>query len=110
MTNYKLVKGGSIQRLSDSAFIPPDPANRDYADYLAWAEAGGVANPADAPVIDCKSLALAALDVSDSTALRCFKSGIAFPAEWQNYITALRGIVKSGAGPLPDRPAYPAGT
>lgn len=25
-----------IQRMSDSAFIPFDPDNRDYAAYLAW--------------------------------------------------------------------------
>lgn len=50
MTNYKLLSGGSIQRLSDMACIPPDEANRDYADYLAWVEAGGVADPTD-PIV-----------------------------------------------------------
>ena len=29
--------------------IPPDPANRHYAEYLAWVEDGGVPDPYVAP-------------------------------------------------------------
>jgi hypothetical protein len=36
-----------VQRLSDTAFIPFDPQNRDYADYLKWLEEGNVPEPAD---------------------------------------------------------------
>jgi hypothetical protein len=31
---------GMIQRDEDGAFIPFDPANRDYQDYLAWLDEG----------------------------------------------------------------------
>ena len=34
-----------ILRLSDSAYIPKDPENRDYAEYLDWVESGGVTLP-----------------------------------------------------------------
>jgi hypothetical protein len=44
---YKLTSGTSIQRLADNAFIPPDPANTDYAAYLKWVEEGNTADEAD---------------------------------------------------------------
>ena len=45
----KVFESDSIQRLSDGAFIPADPANRDYAEYLSWVEAGNTPEEADAP-------------------------------------------------------------
>jgi hypothetical protein len=48
---YKLFKSISeyecVQRLSDNAFIPFDPANTDYQAYLKWLEEGGQPLPAD---------------------------------------------------------------
>jgi hypothetical protein len=46
---YQLTTGTSIIRLSDGAFIPPDPANTDYAAYLEWVEAGNTPEPVPAP-------------------------------------------------------------
>jgi hypothetical protein len=36
-----------VQRQSDNAFIPFDPANSDYQAYLKWIEEGNVPTPAD---------------------------------------------------------------
>jgi hypothetical protein len=36
-----------IQRISDNAFIPFDPANTDYQEYLRWLEAGNTPEPAE---------------------------------------------------------------
>jgi len=47
---YQLTTGTSILRLADNACIPPDPANTDYATYLAWLEAGNTPDPAPIPV------------------------------------------------------------
>jgi hypothetical protein len=37
----------SVKRLSDEAFIPFDPGNRDYQEYLAWLSQGNEPEPAD---------------------------------------------------------------
>ena len=46
---YQLTSGDTILRLSDNAFIPAAPGNRDYAEYLDWLEAGNTPEPAPAP-------------------------------------------------------------
>ena len=38
-----------ILRLSDELWIPPDPANTDYATYLTWVAAGNMPEPAPEP-------------------------------------------------------------
>ena len=47
---YQLTQYTSILR-SDGASIPPDPANRDYAEYLAWVAAGNTPTPVPQPTI-----------------------------------------------------------
>jgi hypothetical protein len=46
---YQLTTGDTILRLADNAFIPPDPANTDYAAYLEWVEEGNTPEPAPEP-------------------------------------------------------------
>ena len=46
---YQLTSGDAILRLSDNAFIPQAPGNRDYADFLAWKAEGNTPLPAPAP-------------------------------------------------------------
>jgi hypothetical protein len=48
-TMYQLTFGDAIFRLSDNAYIPQAPGNRDYAEYLEWLEAGNEPLPAPEP-------------------------------------------------------------
>ncbi|CAH2606507.1 conserved protein of unknown function (plasmid) [Rhodovastum atsumiense] len=121
---YALISpAGMVAQVADAKF--------DVHSDWTWAElaagttasAGDVASKqtdgtwtfaAPSPVIvDLVSAARAALDGSDITALRCFKAGVAFPAEWLTYVQALRAIVNgtdTSSTALPARPDYPAGT
>jgi hypothetical protein len=53
---YKIIQEGkTLQRLTDNAFIPFDPANTGYQAYLKWLEEGNAPEPADeAPPPDQK--------------------------------------------------------
>ena len=46
---YQLSPHGAVLRQPERAHIPPDPANTDYQQYLAWVSAGNTAEPADPP-------------------------------------------------------------
>ena len=68
---YQRTTGTSIIRLSDGAFIPPDPGNTDYRNYQAWLEAGNTPDPAPeplpppSPLTPAEKLAAAGLTVAE---------------------------------------------
>ena len=46
---YKLLSQEIVFMVDRNVFIPFDPANTDYAEYLKWLEAGNTPLPADTP-------------------------------------------------------------
>lgn len=45
MSDYQLTATETVIRTKDSAHIPADPANRDYAEYQAWLAKGNTPDP-----------------------------------------------------------------
>jgi hypothetical protein len=45
MSEYQLTATESVIRTADGAYIPADPANRDWQEYQTWLAAGGVPDP-----------------------------------------------------------------
>lgn len=73
-TMYQLTADNTIRRTVDGASIPPDPANTDYAAYLAWLEAGNTPDPAPipeppVPLTPAEKLAQSGLTVEELKAL-----------------------------------------
>lgn len=126
MKTYARIDGGIVAELFatdgdiTTMFHPDlfwkDVTNVSPAPQEGWSaeETDGawsfVAQAIQEPPIDV--LAREALDISDTTVLRCYEHAVGVPAEWQEYRSELRAIVSgsSSAETLPTRPAFPAGT
>jgi len=72
--SYQLTQTGAVVRTSDGAFIPPDPGNADYQQFLAWLEAGNTPDPAPEPepasaLTAAEKLAAAGITVDELRAL-----------------------------------------
>lgn len=46
---YQLTASNCILHTETGMWIPPDPANTDYATYLAWLDEGNTPEPAPEP-------------------------------------------------------------
>lgn len=47
MADYKLLRDGSVRKLSNGSRFPKDPRNRDFRRYQAWLDQGNTPDPAD---------------------------------------------------------------
>ena len=82
---YKLTQGDTILRLADNAFIPPDPGNRDYQEYLEWVSQGNEPLPYVPPTpIDNLETLQEAKEFSHNL-IRTTAHSILSPTDW--YIT-----------------------
>lgn len=72
---YKLTDSNTILRVADGARIPADPANIDYAAYIAWLAEGHTPEPADVPVRTAKD-EIVALEASHPITHRALRETI----------------------------------
>ena len=72
-----------IKRVSDNAFVPLDPANADYQDYLKWVAEGNTPEPADVPdpQIAINEEARAYLNSTDWYVVRFAETGTPIPQD-----------------------------
>jgi hypothetical protein len=109
---YKLTDNDTIIRLSDNAFIPANPDNRDFAEYLEWKAEGNIPEAAD-PIDYTSRLRAerdAKLSASDWVVLKAVDEsqnglGIQIPVVWLNYRQALRDLPANTADPA--NPVWP---
>jgi len=47
MYTYQLTQNKNVVKRSDNSYIPFDPANTDYQQYLAWLAEGNTPEPAE---------------------------------------------------------------
>lgn len=99
---YRLTTSTSIVRIADSACIPADERNTDYADYQRWVAAGNTPEPA--PAVDGRPAVLAEFRALRDTYLNRL-TGIAVRGD-----TTLAAAAKTMAQGLLDLTEHPSVT
>jgi len=83
--NYQLTNSTTIIRLTDNAYIPNDPGNRDYQDYLQWVSQGNEPLPYVPPTPVDHITDLQEAQEFSNNLIRTTTHSILSPTDW--YIT-----------------------
>ena len=107
---YQLTNTSTITRLTDSANIPADPANTDYAQYLRWVAEGNTPLPYVEPPVGIPTivtmvqarLALNQLNLLEPVEIAMASLPRAAQIEWEFRATVQRdsGLVQALAAGL----------
>ena len=109
--SYKLIKNSItgatnevIKRLADGAFIPFDEGNRDYQEYLEWAETN-TAEPADGLTWD--DIRIKRDGILQSTDWTMTSGATVDQAQWAAYRQVIRDIPQTYKDKTPDDVVWP---
>ena len=104
---YQLTTGDCVLRAADNTFIPPDPANNDYAAYLAWLEAGNTPEPAPVDPVTWDSIRAKRDQIIRDTDYTMIPGATLDQAQWAAYRQILRDLPQTFAETGPESVIWP---
>ena len=104
---YQLTTGDTILRLTDNAFIPFDPANRDYAEYLRWLEEGNEPLPVEDGGITWETIRAKRDQLILESDWTMTPGATVDQAQWAAYRQILRDLPQTFAASGPESVIWP---
>lgn len=93
MAKYTLMPQGGVTVSGTGAYVPPDPDNKDWQEYLTWSETNipDMEDPLD-PWIDAREIRNSLLAECDWTQISDSPLDATKKSEWAGYRDTLRNI------------------
>ena len=104
---YQLTKFNTILRLTDNAFIPFDPANRDYAEYLHWLENGNTPLPAEVTEVTWDTIRAKRDQLLRDSDYTMTPGATVDQGQWSAYRQILRDLPQTFAATGPESVIWP---
>ena len=113
MSDYKLIKDAStnetciVLRKTDKTYIPCDPANTDYQEYLEWVAEGNTAEAADVDTLTWDDIRATRDQILIDTDWTMTTGASVDQAQWAAYRQNIRDIPQTYSGKTPDDVVWP---
>ena len=96
-----------VIRLTDNAFIPFDPANRDYAEYLRWLEEGNEPLPVEGTEVTWDTIRTKRDQLILESDWTMTPGATVDQAQWAAYRQILRDLPQTFAASGPESVIWP---
>lgn len=104
---YQITHNELILRLDDNAWIPPDPANRDYAEYLRWLEEGNKPLPAEGTEVTWDTIRAKRDQLIRDSDYTMTPGATVDQGQWSAYRQILRDLPQTFAATGPESVIWP---